>query len=208
MFKPFSHKLSRVVFLGLLYTMKTPFRNTRSPLQFPLFPLSGQRRWSEVATADKAESSDTMRRWSMPWDCARVETGTKYPMHTSSKLSIPSHQERSSAGTLLSRSTTPGIEIPNPTIISSEGLADAIQLLSTRPKAHAGVSQGHEGGHSEMQTHKRLSHIQHRQSWQSSDNNASRKSSSSTDSSSCLSIHSRSASDRSDRGSDGGGVSF
>lgn len=86
---------------GLLYTMKAPFRNVRSPLHFPLFPLSGQRRWSEVATGDKVESSsDTMRRWSMPWDCARVDSGTKFPVHAS-KLSIPSHQDRSSTGTLL-----------------------------------------------------------------------------------------------------------
>lgn len=86
--------------IGLLYTMKAPFRNVRSPLHFPLFPLSGQRRWSEVATGGKAENScDTMRRWSMPWDCVR-ETGAKYPIH-GSKLAIPSHQERNRTGTLM-----------------------------------------------------------------------------------------------------------
>lgn len=112
---------------GLLYTMKGPFRNIRSPLHFPLFPLSGQRRWSEVATGDTAEmSGDTMRRWSMPWDCARGESGSKF-LH-SSKLSVTC-QDRS-------RSNTPGMmeNVCNPAITSGEGLAEAIQLLSCRPR--------------------------------------------------------------------------
>lgn len=113
---------------GLLYTMKGPFRNARSPLHFPLFPLSGQRRWSEVATGESSEmSGDTMRRWSMPWDCARLESGSK--LLNVSKLSVVGQQERS-------RSNTPGIIDPvcYPSITSSEGLAEAIQLLSCRPR--------------------------------------------------------------------------
>lgn len=194
---------------GLLHTMKGPFRNARSPLYFPLFPLSGQRRWSEVATGERISemNADTMRRWSMPYDCARLDSGTKFHLPTS-KLST-SHQEQRS------RSNTPALveNICNPSITSSEGLVEAIQLLSSRPKTtHGGLSQvTHESTHSDHSTHKRLQHIQHhRSNWQSTDSTVgSRKSSSSTDSSSCLSIHSRSTSgsDSSGRNPDGGGVS-
>lgn len=93
---------------GQLYSMKSPFpgRGTRSPLHFPLFPLSGQRRWSEAAAGDvSAEGSDNvMRRWSMPWDCGRPESTTWHQRYLPSKLSLPPSgmtQERS-------RSATPG----------------------------------------------------------------------------------------------------
>lgn len=91
---------------GQLHSMKSPFpgRGSRSPLHFPLFPLNGQRRWSEAAAGDVSmESGDsTMRRWSMPWDCGRPETVPWHQRYLPSKLTIPSaSQERS-------RSTTPG----------------------------------------------------------------------------------------------------
>lgn len=97
---------------GQLHTMKSPYpgRGSRSPLHFPLFPLSGQRRWSEVAAGDvTTEGGDSvMRRWSMPWDCGRPEgsssTSTWHQRYLPSKLSLPPsgvQQERS-------RSTTPG----------------------------------------------------------------------------------------------------
>lgn len=93
---------------GQLHTMKSPFpmRGSRSPLHFPLFPLAGQRRWSEAAAGDVGgESSDsTMRRWSMPWDCGRVETAPWQQKYFHSKLSVPV----SAVSQDRSRSTTPG----------------------------------------------------------------------------------------------------
>lgn len=95
---------------GQLQTMKAPFpgsgRGSRSPLNFPLFPLSGQRRWSEAAAAEMiGESSDgTMRRWSMPWDSGKPGQNWSAKLLPVSKLAVPiatTSQERS-------RSTTPG----------------------------------------------------------------------------------------------------
>ena len=47
-------------------------RRPRSPLNLPLFPLIGQRRWSEVETTSQLSKEgalvSTVRRWSMPWD--------------------------------------------------------------------------------------------------------------------------------------------
>lgn len=93
---------------GQLHSMKSPFpgRGSRSPLHFPLFPLSGQRRWSEAAAGDvPTESGDSvMRRWSMPWDCGRAESSTWQHRYLPSKLNLPPSgmtQERS-------RSATPG----------------------------------------------------------------------------------------------------
>lgn len=49
---------------------------SRSPLNCPLFPLLGQRRWSEAAAGEvrcDAIGSDpeaNMRRWSMPWEAS------------------------------------------------------------------------------------------------------------------------------------------
>lgn len=94
--------------------MKSPFlRGSRSPLHFPLFPLSSQRRWSEAAAGDvgagvacRNSGDSTMRRWSMPWDCARAETGptwhNRIGQSATGKLGIPIvHSDRS-------RSNTPG----------------------------------------------------------------------------------------------------
>lgn len=93
---------------GHLQTMKFPFpgRGSRSPLHFPLFPLSGQRRWSEAAAGEvSVESGDSsMRRWSMPWDSARVETASWHQKYLPSKLAVPTM----SASQDRSRSTTPG----------------------------------------------------------------------------------------------------
>lgn len=97
---------------GQLHTMKSPFpiRGSRSPLHFPLFPLAGQRRWSEAAAGDVgSESTDsTMRRWSMPWDCGRVEAAPWQQRYFPSKLAVPI------GGTGdRSRSTTPGESLSN-----------------------------------------------------------------------------------------------
>nr|XP_022905384.1 uncharacterized protein LOC111417364 [Onthophagus taurus] len=219
---------------GQLHTMKSPFpsRGSRSPLHFPLFPLSGQRRWSEAAAGDVGSDTgdSTMRRWSMPWDCGRVEAAPWQQRYLPSKLAVPgtSSQERS-------RSATPDASPQPGTITSGEGLAEAIQLLSCRPTRcvipHSPYSGPAYPGYPSMvwsdsheeRIHRRMygSHMQ-RGNWQSIDVPStsgiqgadhfdifpqgfpltSRKSSSSTDSSSCLSIHSRSTSS-SERGSEG-----
>ncbi|XP_063910306.1 uncharacterized protein LOC135127683 isoform X2 [Zophobas morio] len=222
---------------GQLFSMKSPFpgRGSRSPLHFPLFPISGQRRWSEAAAAEVVgDSGDgTMRRWSMPWDCGRVEAGPWQQRYLPSKLVVPpasTSQDRS-------RSTTPEA-IPQPgTITSGEGLAEAIQLLSCRPTRQS-IPQTALPGHPlpggpfippwaethEERMHRRMypGPASQRGNWQSIDVPhasgmsvtehydifppglplTSRKSSSSTDSSSCLSIHSRSTTSSSERGSD------
>lgn len=152
--------------------MKFPFagRGSRSPLHFPLFPLSGQRRWSEAAagevTGDFNTSSShllynilkigdtgdsSMRRWSMPWDSARIEgaSGGGGPWrYIPSKLAVPPPV------TTASQSTTPEAISQPATIPTAEGLAEAIQLLSCRPmrcsvpntSTHGGVIVGGSGG--------------------------------------------------------------
>ncbi|KAG5889341.1 hypothetical protein JTB14_012612 [Gonioctena quinquepunctata] len=221
---------------GQLYTMKSPFpgRNSRSPLHFPLFPLNCQRRWSEAGAVETSDSGEMqMRRWSMPWDTAWGEAGQGQQKFLPSKLVVPSgnSQERS-------RSTTPEA-IPPPTqpqpsgpaiLPGSEGLAEAIHLLSCRP-ARSSIPQTssqhympHWGETHEERMHRRMMYpgpASQRGNWQSIDVPhasgmsvtehydifppqlplTSRKSSSSTDSSSCLSIHSRSTTSSSERGS-------
>ncbi|XP_050513359.1 uncharacterized protein LOC114332467 isoform X2 [Diabrotica virgifera virgifera] len=228
---------------GPLHTMKSPFpgRGSRSPLHFPLFPLSCQRRWSEAGVADSSgESGDEQRRrWSMPWDSAWGESGSQgQQRYLPSKLAVPSgySQEKS-------RSTTPVISVietvpslPQPPsagpgiLPSTEGLAEAIHLLSCRP-ARCSIPQTasqhympHWGETHEERMHRRMMYpgpASQRGNWQSIDVPhssgmsvtehcdifpsglplTSRKSSSSTDSSSCLSIHSRSTTSSSERGS-------
>ncbi|KAF5271020.1 hypothetical protein FQR65_LT05370 [Abscondita terminalis] len=218
---------------GQLHTMKSPFpiRGSRSPLHFPLFPLAGQRRWSEAAAGEvSSESSDsTMRRWSMPWDCGRVEAAPWQQRYFPTKLAVPSASDRS-------RSTTPeAVTSQVGTITSGEGLAEAIQLLSCRPMRCAiphgplstqfmqqyGTTSWGET-HEERMPRRMYPGPLQRGIWQSIDVPptsvtehydifppvnplTSRKSSSSTDSSSCLSIHSRSTTSSSERGSDAGG---
>ncbi|XP_056643062.1 uncharacterized protein LOC130449333 [Diorhabda sublineata] len=220
---------------GPLHTMKSPFpgRGSRSPLHFPLFPLNCQRRWSEAGVIESyGDSGDEQRRrWSMPWDTAWGEAGQQ--RYLPSKLAAPSGypQEKS-------RSTTPETVPPlsqassgGPGILpGTEGLAEAIHLLSCRP-ARCSIPQTsgqhympHWGETHEERMHRRLMYpgpASQRGNWQSIDVPhssgmsvtehcdifpsglplTSRKSSSSTDSSSCLSIHSRSTTSSSERGS-------
>jgi len=67
---------------GQLLSMKIPFhRNVKSSLSFPLFPLNGQRRWSEAAAAEVIDGISTdpesqMRRWSMPWEASKTDRNT------------------------------------------------------------------------------------------------------------------------------------
>lgn len=95
---------------GHLLGMKTPFnRGGRSPLNFPLFPLNGQRRWSEAAAGEvKGESvfdaESHMRRWSMPWEASKTKntvTWHQTKIMPISKLAVPSSKSNS-------HSTTPG----------------------------------------------------------------------------------------------------
>ncbi|XP_030751460.1 uncharacterized protein LOC115878985 [Sitophilus oryzae] len=230
---------------GPLHTMKLPFPGRggqRSPLHFPLFPLGGPRRWSEAAATEvKPEGTKlegTARRWSMPWDTSWPgETGPNHSKATPSKLSVPSagcSQERSrsttpeSVASQASTSTAAGVPSGPGVLPSTEGLAEAIQLLSCRP-ARSSIPGTSIPGHSyvpiwgeshEDRMHRRMFPSQ-RGNWQSVDVPhvsgismtehydifpsgaplTSRKSSSSTDSSSCLSIHSRSTASGSERGS-------
>lgn len=67
---------------GQLLSMKIPFhRNVKSSLSFPLFPLNGQRRWSEAAAGEVIDGISTdpesqMRRWSMPWEASKTDRNT------------------------------------------------------------------------------------------------------------------------------------
>lgn len=99
--------------------MKAPFyRGSRSPLNFPLFPLSGQRRWSEAAAGEVRSGRDgeyavdvesQMRRWSMPWEASKTDKNTVTWHQTRimpiSKLAVPTTSKASSER---SQSTTPG----------------------------------------------------------------------------------------------------
>lgn len=107
---------------GHLLAMKTPFyRCSRSPLNFPLFPLNGQRRWSEAAAGEvKGESTimdaeSQMRRWSMPWEASKSERNTVTWHQTRimpiSKLAVPIMNPpltTSKTSTDRSQTTTPG----------------------------------------------------------------------------------------------------
>ncbi|KAF7273516.1 hypothetical protein GWI33_013784 [Rhynchophorus ferrugineus] len=235
---------------GPLHTMKLPFPGRggqRSPLHFPLFPLGGPRRWSEAAASEVkpegSKSEGTARRWSMPWDTAWPgDSGSSGGMQSRpppSKLSVPSSgpggsQERSrsttpeSVASQASASTPTALPAGPGVLPNTEGLAEAIQLLSCRP-ARSSIPSTSIPGHSyvpiwgethEDRLHRRMFPSQ-RGNWQSVDVPhvsgvslsehydifpsaaplTSRKSSSSTDSSSCLSIHSRSTASGSERGS-------
>ncbi|XP_052862850.1 uncharacterized protein LOC128269432 [Anopheles cruzii] len=131
---------------GHLSGMKAPFyRGSRSPLNFPLFTLNGQRRWSEAAAGEvnseaALDPESQMRRWSMPWE-AKADKTTVHWNQTRlmpiSKLAVPpgagvvgggsksSHGDRS-------QSTTPE-STWHSSITSQDGLVEAIQLLSCRP---------------------------------------------------------------------------
>lgn len=123
---------------GLLIGMKAPFYrgSSRSPLNFPLFPLSGQRRWSEaghVSTEESALDAEShMRRWSMPWEASKTDRNTVSWHQTRimpiSKLAVPIDRG--------SQSTTPE-NWQSSSVTSQDGLAEAIQLLSCRPGQHS-----------------------------------------------------------------------
>ncbi|XP_058119000.1 uncharacterized protein LOC131289434 isoform X2 [Anopheles ziemanni] len=131
---------------GHLSGMKAPFyRGSRSPLNFPLFTLNGQRRWSEAAAGEvnseaALDPESQMRRWSMPWE-AKADKTTVHWNQTRlmpiSKLAVPATSAgsgpaaKSSLGDR-SQSTTPD-STWHSSITSQDGLVEAIQLLSCRP---------------------------------------------------------------------------
>ena len=137
---------------GHLLGMKAPFyRGSRSPLNFPLFPLAGQRRWSEAAAGEVCcgdsvlDAESQMRRWSMPWEATKTDRNNWHPTRNLpvSKLAVPPsggynpggmhpmpHTSRSCSDR--SQSTTPD-SAWHSSITSQDGLAEAIQLLSCKP---------------------------------------------------------------------------
>ncbi|XP_017138450.1 uncharacterized protein LOC108153158 [Drosophila miranda] len=124
---------------GHLLSMKTPFhRNVKSSLSFPLFPLNGQRRWSEAAAGEVIDGNSTdpesqMRRWSMPWEATKSDTNTVtwnqtriMPMNT---LKTSSYK-MSSSDRYTSHNSDGNCPLPSS---SQDGLLEAIQLLSIKP---------------------------------------------------------------------------
>ncbi|XP_030375376.1 uncharacterized protein LOC115624700 [Scaptodrosophila lebanonensis] len=124
---------------GHLLSMKLPFyRNVKSPLNFPLFPLNGQRRWSEAAAGEVIDGISTdpeshMRRWSMPWEASKCDQNTVtwnqtriMPMNA---MKCP-HYKVSSSDRFNSH-TQDGNWPASGT--SQDGLTEAIQLLSFKP---------------------------------------------------------------------------
>lgn len=72
---------------------------SRSPLNCPLFPLVGQRRWSEAAAGEvrcdpSGDPEANMRRWSMPWE-ASAKSVNVHPQHNT----VAWHQTRVVPGT-------------------------------------------------------------------------------------------------------------
>uniref|UniRef100_A0A182N2M2 DUF4745 domain-containing protein n=1 Tax=Anopheles dirus TaxID=7168 RepID=A0A182N2M2_9DIPT len=143
---------------GHLSGMKAPFyRGSRSPLNFPLFTLNGQRRWSEAAAGEvnseaALDPESQMRRWSMPWE-AKADKSTVHWSQTRlmpiSKLAVPvtlggaggagsgggggpTPKSSLGGGGDRSQSTTPD-STWHSSITSQDGLVEAIQLLSCRP---------------------------------------------------------------------------
>lgn len=87
-----------------------------------------QRRWSETAAADMSENGGefaekTLRRWSMPWDCRHVN---EWPRQETNKTRLKVPQ------TDRSRAATPD-SLWKATMVSQDGLCEAIQLLSCKP---------------------------------------------------------------------------
>lgn len=155
---------------GHLLGMKAPFyRGSRSPLNFPLFPLAGQRRWSEAAAGEVCsgdsvlDAESQMRRWSMPWEATKTERNWQQTRNMPvSKLAVPlppsgvycqvannsgmhggpPHTTSRSCSDR-SQSTTPDWQS---SITSQDGLAEAIQLLSCKPASRYSGGQQHVMG--------------------------------------------------------------
>lgn len=104
---------------GHLVTMKTPFyRGSRSPLK--LFPLNGQRRWSETAAVQSGaeEAENQARRWSMPWEKEKTEK---------QQARMPISKLAAATGAISKPSC---VSTPDSSV---DGLTEAIRLLSCKP---------------------------------------------------------------------------
>lgn len=124
---------------GQLLGMKVPFyRGSRSPLNFPLFPLNGQRRWSEAAAGEVKsgehiiDAETQMRRWSMPWEVTTKTDKNTVTWHQT-RIIPKSKSKKHRANSDRSQSITPD-SIWQPNEPPQDGIADAIQLLSIRPQ--------------------------------------------------------------------------
>ncbi|XP_017072471.1 uncharacterized protein LOC108108801 [Drosophila eugracilis] len=131
---------------GQLLSMKIPFhRNVKSSLSFPLFPLNGQRRWSEAAAGEVIDGISTdpesqMRRWSMPWEASKTDRNTVtwnqtriMPMNTLKT----SCYKMSSSERYTSHNSDGNWPLAS---TSQDGLLEAIQLLSIRPTTVSQIS--------------------------------------------------------------------
>ncbi|KAH8286143.1 hypothetical protein KR054_003229 [Drosophila jambulina] len=131
---------------GQLLSMKIPFhRNVKSSLSFPLFPLNGQRRWSEAAAGEVIDGISTdpesqMRRWSMPWEASKTDRNTVtwnqtriMPMNTLKA----SNYKMSSSERYTSHNSDGNWPLAS---TSQDGLLEAIQLLSIRPTTITQIS--------------------------------------------------------------------
>lgn len=122
---------------GQLLGMKAPFhhhRCSRSPLNFPLFPLNSQRRWSEAAAntlqgEPSMMDAEYMRRWSMPWESkSDRNTVTWHQTRVISRMAMPpntgggggGHAVYSKASSDRSQTTTPGNPTKHPRIDTIE----------------------------------------------------------------------------------------
>ncbi|XP_053955119.1 uncharacterized protein LOC128861190 isoform X3 [Anastrepha ludens] len=139
---------------GHLLAMKSPFcRGVRSPLNIPLFPLNGQRRWSEAAAGEVIDDNTTdvenqMRRWSMPWEALKFDKNTVTWYQTRimpiNNINLLSHKKTCADRSI---SNTPELTWQS-CAASHDGLTEAIQLLSCRPsKVQAPLSQGYTKQH-------------------------------------------------------------
>ncbi|XP_017493041.1 PREDICTED: uncharacterized protein LOC108381117 isoform X2 [Rhagoletis zephyria] len=143
---------------GHLLAMKHPFnRGVRSPLYIPLFPLNGQRRWSEAAAGEVIDENSTdvesqMRRWSMPWEAVKSDQNTVTWYQTRimpiNNMKVLNHKTPCSDRSV---SNTPDLNWQS-CAASHDGLTEAIQLLSCRPsKVQALQIQGYTAQHGDIQ---------------------------------------------------------
>ncbi|XP_054086384.1 uncharacterized protein LOC105218998 isoform X2 [Zeugodacus cucurbitae] len=143
---------------GHLLAMKSPFcKGGRSPFNIPLFPLNGQRRWSEAAAGEVTDENSTdvesqMRRWSMPWEAVKTDQNTVTWYQTRimpiNNISLLNHKTPCSDRSI---SNTPDLNWQS-CATSHDGLTEAIQLLSCRPsRIQAQVLQGYTSQHTNIQ---------------------------------------------------------